>query len=96
LTGARGFRDRALVAFARSGAPVEDGAWQSLVCLPERWHPPVFPIAAADFTVRGLQPGPALGAALARAKSAWIATGFPRDRAKLDALVVGAMIGDIA
>ena len=91
--GPRGFRDRALVAFARSAASPEDPSWQALVRLPERWQAPGFPISGLDFAARGLGQGPELGAALARAKAAWIATGFPSDRASLDALVVAAMPG---
>jgi tRNA nucleotidyltransferase/poly(A) polymerase len=91
--GPRSFRDRALVAFARSTAPPDDSDWQRLVSLPERWHTPAFPIGGADFAAKGLLPGPELGAALARAKAAWIATGFPCDRVSLDALVVAAMPG---
>ena len=91
--GPRGFRDRALVAFARSTAPEDDPAWQALVRLPDKWKAPGFPISGSDFAAHGVAPGPELGAALARAKAAWIATGFPSDRASLDALVVAALPG---
>lgn len=84
--GAEHYRDRALVAFARSPAKADDKAWHELVGLPERWTAPKFPLAAKDFTERGVAKGPALGAALARAEADWIAAGFPLDVAKLGAI----------
>jgi len=47
--------------------------------LPQRWHAPVFPLKAADFVARGVEKGPALGAAMRAAEAAWIAAGFPLD-----------------
>jgi poly(A) polymerase len=58
--------------------------------MPERWTAPAFPLRAADFLARGLAKGPALGAALGRAEEAWIAAGFPMDRATLDAIADAA------
>ena len=43
----------------------------------------MFPLKAADFIKRGVEKGPALGAALAAAEKAWIAAGFPGDAAAL-------------
>ena len=45
---------------------------------------------AADFIARGVEKGPALGAALAAAEEAWIAAGFPADAAALDAIAIAA------
>ncbi len=84
--GAESFLDRALVAFARSPAKDDDKAWHSLIALPERWVPPKFLLAAKDFVERGIEKGPALGAALARAEEDWIAAGFPMEPAKLAAI----------
>lgn len=81
------YTDRALIAFARSGAPLEDEGWRELVALAAGWDIPVFPLKAADFLARGLKPGPALGAAIKRAEEAWIEAGFPMDRAVLDEIV---------
>ena len=58
--------------------------------LPQRWSAPVFPLKAADFIARGVEKGPALGAALAAAEKAWIAAGFPHDKAALDAIADSA------
>ncbi|MFK8250549.1 CCA tRNA nucleotidyltransferase [Ancylobacter terrae] len=81
------FEDRALIAFARSGAPLADAGWRALAGLPARWAPPVFPLKAADFLARGLAPGPALGEALARAEAMWVEAGFPADAAALEGIV---------
>ena len=84
--GAEAFRDRALLAFARSPAKASDQTWRDLVGLPMRWTPPKFPLAAKDFLDRGIAKGPALGAAIARAETRWIESGFPLEPAKLDAI----------
>ncbi len=52
---------------------------------------PVLPVAGRDFVARGIPRGPAVGAALTRARAAWIAAGCPdseAERARLLALVV--------
>jgi tRNA nucleotidyltransferase/poly(A) polymerase len=76
--GADAYRDRALVAFARARMP-EPAAWAALLSLPDRWTPPKLPLSGKDFLARGLEKGPALGAALKRAEEAWIAAGFPAE-----------------
>jgi tRNA nucleotidyltransferase/poly(A) polymerase len=84
------FRERVLVAWARSDASARDPAWHDLMTAPERWTAPAFPLRAADFLGRGMEKGPALGAALSRAEDAWIAAGFPMDRRALDAIADAA------
>lgn len=84
------YTDRALIAFARSGAPLEDEGWRELLALAAGWDIPAFPLKAADFLTRGLPPGPALGAALKRAEEAWIEAGFPMDAASLEGIAAGA------
>jgi tRNA nucleotidyltransferase/poly(A) polymerase len=88
--GAERFRDRVLVALARSQARDDNRAWLGLVSLPDRWTPPEFPLKARDFTERGVAKGPALGAALARAEEAWIAAGFPSDAKEIAAIADAA------
>src|SRR6185437_12393663 len=85
--GPQRFIDRTLIAWSRSPAGAADASWQALASLPQRWTAPVFPLKAADFIQRGVEKGPALGAALRAAEEAWIAAGFPGDAAALDALV---------
>jgi tRNA nucleotidyltransferase/poly(A) polymerase len=85
--GPDNFRDRALISFSRSGDKAGSPAWSEFIALPGRWTPPKFPLAARDFIERGVAKGPALGAALAQAEEAWIAAGFPEDRASLNGIV---------
>jgi poly(A) polymerase len=81
------FRDRALLAWARSSQGAADHDWQALVQFPEHWSAPSFPLKAADFMARGLSAGPALGAAMRAAEQAWIAADFPGDPDVLKAIV---------
>lgn len=86
--GAAAVTDRALLAAAHlwkhgNGANGADAALRALVTLARDWTAPRFPLAAADFMSRGLKPGPALGAALARAEAAWIAADFTADATAL-------------
>ena len=83
------YRDRVMLGWARTGGDAHD--WQTLATLPARWTAPVFPLKAADFMAQGVQPGPAMGTALARAEQAWIDAGFPSGRAELAAIADHAM-----
>ena len=85
--------DRVLVAWSRSPAGAGDPAWEDFATLPRRWVAPRFPLRAKDFTRRGVEKGPRLGAALAAAEEAWIAAGFPSDKAALAALADAALAG---
>ena len=82
--------DCALLAWARSQASAHDEAWRGFVALPRRWTAPAFPLKAADFIARGVEKGPALGAAMRAAEAAWVEAGFPNDRAALDAIAAAA------
>ena len=70
--GPQHFLDRVLLAWSRKAAKPDDGAWRSLATLPQRWTIPIFPLKAADFMQRGVEKGPALGAAMRVAEEAWI------------------------
>ena len=85
------YLDRVLVAWARSPAGAADEAWKNLISLPQRWTAPTFPLKAKDFIKRGIEQGPRLGAALAAAEEAWIAAGFPADRAALATIADAAV-----
>jgi tRNA nucleotidyltransferase/poly(A) polymerase len=80
------YRDRLMLAWARSGDVSNDAQWRELAALPERWSAPKFPLKAADFTRRGIAEGPALGHVLALAEDAWLAAGFPLDAGALQAI----------
>lgn len=86
------FFDRALIAFARSSAPLNDEGWRALVALAAQWPIPTFPIKAADLIAAGIGPGPALGAGLKSAEEAWIEAGFPVDKATLAAILREAAV----
>jgi poly(A) polymerase len=89
--GSDRYVDRVLVAWARSPAGVADEDWKNLATLPTRWTAPSFPLKAKDFTKRGIENGPRLGAALAAAEETWIGAGFPTDKAALVALADAAV-----
>jgi poly(A) polymerase len=77
------YRDRLMLAWARSGDDVNSSDWRHLATLPERWRAPTFPLKAADFIARGIGEGPALGQVLVLAEDAWLAANFPLDEAAL-------------
>jgi poly(A) polymerase len=85
------YRDRLLLAWARSGgdrdSTGQDAAyWCEFARLPQRWRAPEFPLRAADFIARGIAEGPALGHVLTLAEDAWLAAGFPLDPSALSAI----------
>ena len=84
--GPDNYRDRLMLAWARSGSAVAPERWRELATLCERWAAPKFPLKASDFIARGVAEGPALGQALGLAEDAWLAQNFPLDAASLTAI----------
>ena len=80
------YRDRLMLAWARSGREAASPHWRELARLPQRWQAPEFPLKAADFIARGIAEGPVLGQALALAEDAWLAADFPLDQSAVAAL----------
>jgi len=80
------YRDRLLLAWARSGGERDAASWRELATLPERWRAPKFPLKAADFIARGIVQGPRLGQVLAWAEDAWLAADFPLDKPAIKAI----------
>jgi poly(A) polymerase len=80
------YRDRLLLAWARTGEGTDAAHWQKLATLPARWTAPKFPLKAADFIRRGIGEGPALGQVLVLAEDAWLAADFPQDEPSLEAI----------
>ena len=80
------YRDRLMLAWARSGGVDNSTPWRELATLPERWRAPKFPLRAADFIARGIAEGPDLGQVLALAEGAWLAAEFPLDQAALETI----------
>lgn len=72
-----------MLAWARCGADPNDSEWESLLTLPEREPPAVFPVRGADVLRLGEPPGPRVGEILSNLESWWIANGFPPDGAEL-------------
>ncbi|MEQ1783844.1 MAG: CCA tRNA nucleotidyltransferase, partial [Hyphomonadaceae bacterium] len=64
--------DRAKLAWAESGDP----AWADVIQLVQTWPLPVMPLSGADLVARGFAPGPAIGEALRKAETAWVASDF--------------------
>ena len=91
--GPEHFTERALLSWARSWNGARSAEWHVLATLPRRWPAPAFPLKAADFIARGVEKGPSLGAALARAEEAWIKSGFPMERKALDQIINEALGG---
>jgi poly(A) polymerase len=81
--GPERFRDRVLIAWARSGAEPGDPAWREHLALPERWKAPVFPVKGEDMLAAGLEKGPAIGQKLRALEAAWIASDFTMTRKAL-------------
>lgn len=92
LSGPRGFRDRALLAWARSGAATDDPTWRTLATLPDRWTAPAFPIGGDTLRAAGVEAGPAIGLALAKARTLWLERGMPTDSARVAAIVEAARV----
>jgi tRNA nucleotidyltransferase/poly(A) polymerase len=84
--GAERYRDRIMLAWARSDRDAASPRWREFATLPQRWTAPQFPLKAADFLSRGLNQGPALGHVLTLAEDAWLAAGFPTDAAAVQAI----------
>lgn len=84
--GADRYRDRIMLAWARSGRDAASPRWREMATLPLRWTAPRFPLRASDFLSRGLNEGPALGHVLTLAEDAWLAADFPDDESSLKAI----------
>jgi poly(A) polymerase len=89
--GEERYRDRLMLAWARSGDASDAASWRELATLPARWTAPKFPLKAADFIDRGMIQGPELGQVLALAEDAWMAADFPLDRSSLETIADQAM-----
>jgi tRNA nucleotidyltransferase/poly(A) polymerase len=84
--GEERYRNRLILAWARSGDASDTASWRELASLPARWTAPKFPLKAADFIARGMTQGPELGQALALAEDAWLAAEFPLERRLLETI----------
>ncbi|WP_395686385.1 CCA tRNA nucleotidyltransferase [Aestuariivirga sp.] len=81
--GRQAWCDMVLIGWARSGAAMDDPAWQELFDLPEHWQAPVFPVSGRDLLAMGMAPGPGVGDALRKLEDWWMASGFAPGRQDL-------------
>jgi poly(A) polymerase len=92
--GPEAYRERVLVAWARSGEAPQSEAWRRRLALPERWQAPTFPLGGGDVLAQGVPPGPRIGELLRTLEDWWIAGDFGADaavlRAKLRDLLAAA------
>ncbi|MGH6816371.1 MAG: CCA tRNA nucleotidyltransferase [Hyphomicrobiaceae bacterium] len=77
--GPKAWRTSCLLAWARTRAAPDSHAWQTLLTLPERWPPPLFPLRGADVLALGVAPGPRVGDILRALETWWIEAGMPPD-----------------
>lgn len=90
--GAAAYRERVLLAWARSGDGPESQPWRHRLSLPERWQVPRFPIGGADVMALGVPAGPRVGELLRALEAWWIAGDFTADEAALCAKL-GELVG---
>ncbi|MEJ8572252.1 CCA tRNA nucleotidyltransferase [Microbaculum marinum] len=88
--GAQTYRDRATLAFARSGMAADDPEWRALRALPDRWPVPQLPVKGADIVALGIPAGPAIGAIISRLETEWIESDFSLRRDELLARAAAA------
>jgi poly(A) polymerase len=81
--GTAAYRDRVLIAWARSGDASSSTAWRDRFALPERWQPPRFPLGGADVIALGVPAGPRVGEILRELEAWWIAGDFAADKTEL-------------
>lgn len=81
--GARRFRLRALLAWARSRDTAQSLSRRTRVELPDRWPPPSLPFSGKDVLALGVPAGRGVGDALRRFEAWWIDADFPADEATL-------------
>jgi poly(A) polymerase len=77
--GAAAYRDRVLIAWARSGDAPDSQSWRARLALPERWRPPRFALGGADVMTLGVPAGPRVGELLRAVEDWWIAGDFAAD-----------------
>jgi poly(A) polymerase len=83
--GQRAYRERVLIAWARTGDPPRSDAWRQRLALPERWQAPDFPLGGADLLAAGVPAGPRVGVLLRALEDWWIAGDFSADERALRA-----------
>src|SRR5205807_6817745 len=83
--GEPAYRERVLVAWARSGDAPASQVWRERLGLTERWQPPRFPLGGADVMALGIPAGPRVGELLGALEAWWVAGDFAADERALHA-----------
>jgi poly(A) polymerase len=78
--GAQPFRDRAKLAWARSGRTATTPQWRGMIALGEGWRPPPFPLTGEDVIAAGAPKGPMVGQVLREVEEWWVDHDFIDDK----------------
>jgi poly(A) polymerase len=78
--GPRAFRDRAKLAWARSGRTATTPQWRGMIALGEGWTAPAFPLTGEDVIAAGVPKGPMVGQVLREVEDWWIDHDFIDDK----------------
>lgn len=78
--GPQAFRDRAKLAWARSGRTATTPQWRGMIALGEGWTPPAFPLTGDDVIAAGAPKGPMVGRVLREVEDWWIDHDFIDDK----------------
>jgi poly(A) polymerase len=81
--GEAAYRERVLIAWARSEAQPSDPDWRARFALPDRWRAPEFPLNGADVLSLGVAEGPQVGRLLRAVEQWWIANDFAAGKEEL-------------
>jgi poly(A) polymerase len=74
------FRDRAKLAWARSGRTATTPQWRGMIALGEGWSPPPFPLTGEDVIAAGAPKGPMVGQVLREVEEWWVDHDFIDDK----------------
>jgi poly(A) polymerase len=78
--GAQTFRDRAKLAWARSGRTAVTPQWRGMIALAEGWPRPSFPLTGEDVLAAGVPKGPMVGEVLREVEDWWVDHDFLDDK----------------
>jgi poly(A) polymerase len=78
--GAQPFRDKAKLAWARSGRTATTPQWRGMIALGEGWSPPAFPLTGQDVIAAGAPKGPMVGQVLREVEEWWVDHDFIDDK----------------
>lgn len=78
--GKAGFRDRAKLAWARSGRTAVTHQWRGMIALAEGWTVPTLPLTGEEVLAAGVPKGPMVGEVLREVEDWWIDHDFIDDK----------------